>query len=222
MPRIYNKRKGKRSNYKRYMGYAQDTASLAGKALTIALATKKLLNVERKFKDTKITTTGISTGGRVDSLVLLSQGDGGSTRDGEQVKFVSILLKYILKIGASASATFFRVILVHDKQANGTKASITDYLEDISASDAIISPNNLSNKFRFRTLYDRVHSMSGTGNQTIHAKVYKTIDTKVRYSGNAGDETDLSSSNILIMLVSDEGVNVPQISYFARLRFVDN
>ncbi len=215
----------KRNGYRKrpgYMACGKMVMSDARKALSIARATKALLNVEYKFLDTIVTAGSVGTSPVINQLTNIVQGDGGSSRDGNQVKVVGIYLNYLCTINASATNTQIRVLLVHDSQTNGAIYTSGDLLSDITAVDSIVAPLNLDNKYRFKVLYDRVHHLSDNGNQSISFKKFFKTNSRIRFDGTAGDITDLTSSSYSIMFVSNEATNVAAVTRNLRLRFIDN
>lgn len=182
----------------------------------------KMMNVEYKVLDTQITFTAISNTPTIVQLTNLSQGDGQSNRDGNQVKITRINWRYTYSVNASAVFSFLRVILVLDRQTNQAIYTAGNLLQDVTINDAIVSAKNLDNKFRFKVLYDKVHSMSPTHRTCGNAKYNKNVEIKIRYDANAGDITDLTSNSLSILLVSNEVTNTPSITSFMRLRYVDN
>ncbi len=194
----------------------------AAKALAVARRLKSLLNVEFKFLDVTNTEASVTTTPSVNISSIILQGDGGSARDGNSVKAVGFLLKYNLTIHPSAISTQVRIMVIHDKQANGALLASTLVLEDITADDAIVSPLNLDSKFRLRVLYDRVHHLADNGIQSASVSKYIKLNQKLRFDGTAGDITDVASSAYYVLFVSNEPTNAPTITRHSRLRFIDN
>lgn len=212
--RFYKKRTYKRSGNK-YINYGL-------KALKIAQYLKSVLNVEFKEHNVQATAEALPTTGIITQLTNIAQGDTKSTRDGDQVKLTQIYVNGIIQKHASATATSVRILLVMDKQTNGAIYTLADLLEDTSASDNIVSANNLDNKFRFKVLYDKVFNVSNSGESRRKYKIFKKLPIKIRYDGNAGDITDITSWSLSLVAIADEATNTPGHTFFARLRFVDN
>lgn len=223
--RSYTKKRYKR--YKkprmaRYLGYAGSATSTAAKALSIAYGIKKLMNVEFKFHDVLNAITP-STTLSIQQLTNIPQGDTDITRDGAQVKCLRLLVRYLAVINASATTTFLRVMIIKDKQTNQAIYAAGDLLTDITATDAINSPMNLDNKYRFQVLYNRVHIMSITGaNAAIKGEVFKDIDLKLRFDNSTPSIADLTSNSLSLVFISDQATNTPTVTFFSRLRYVDN
>ncbi len=215
--------RGKPSRYTKYKKYGMTTLNVANKALNIALKTKRLINVEYKFKDTQHTPgVGITQAGIVQDLVTLAQGTTVSTREGDQVKFVSLYLNYFGDMSASATASTVRVVIVHDKQPNGATATNSQIFDDATVNDLIISPKNLGNKFRFKILYNKLHQMSINGNQNFRGSKYIKLNMLTRYSGSAGTIADITTNNIQLWFIGDEATNEVAVRSFCRLRYIDN
>ncbi len=197
---------------------------VAHKALWLGRKALKMLNVEYKFHDVQLTGSAISTTATILQLTNISQGDTGQTRDGLQLKVASILLRIRASVNESATKSSLRCILVHDKQTNGAIYTTAAILRDVTITDAIVSPYELDNKFRFRILYDKVVNLVPSNDSAIQMIDYykRDVEMRIRYSGNAGDITDIPSSSLSLLLISTEATNTPSVTAFVRIRFVDN
>ncbi len=217
MPRRYKKRKyKKRTNYGSYLG-------TASKALSVAYAVKRLVNVEFKHHNVQALGSAVTDAGIITNVSLLSQGDTSTTRDGGSVKFTSFRLSYALGIHGSATRSLVRVMIVHDKQTNQAQFALADLLFDATVEDAIFSPYNINNASRFNVLYDRVHPMSATGNSAeISRVVHKKLNMKTRYDANDGTIADLTQDSMTLIFISDQTTNDPLLSFNYRSRFIDN
>ncbi len=193
----------------------------ASKALRIAESVRRLINVEYKFIDT-ISLQAISTTPLIIPLSNISQGDTTITRDGSQIKCLSIQFSYFWTLNASAAVTTMRVLLVKDKQTNQSLYAAGDLLSDITASDAINSPYNRDNRKRFNIMYDKIISLSDSNHKQMHFGMKFSQEQILRYDANAGTIADLTQSSYSIMLVSTEPTNTPVFTSFVRLNFVDN
>lgn len=210
--------------YKRpgYKSCGRMVYSDASKALKMVSTLKTLVNVERKHFDDQTTATVQSETPILHPLAIVLQNATGTGRNGDQIKTLGSRLSYLIKISASAASTQFRVLLIQDKQCNGALPAAGDVLEDVTVTDAMVSPINLDNKYRFRILHDKVHQLSISGNQSVYVRRQIKHMFKVRYDATAGAITDLTSNNLFLMLISSETTNTPVITFHHRLRFVDN
>ncbi len=220
--RYRKKRYRKRPSSGGYLRTAGNVMQVAQTALTTAYAVKRLINVEFKNKFSQITATAIPTTAIRTTLFSLAQGDTNITRDGNQVRWKSIYLKYFLTQNVSASNTQVRVILVYDGKSTGTQPTLSQILQDSTVSDNLISPVNFNLTKRFVFLYDRMHTLSTGGPSTESGKFYKKIDMKCQYNGSAGTIADLDDKNIELVFIGSEATNTPIVTSMVQLRFIDN
>jgi len=102
---------------------------------------------ELKWIDTSTTSY---TSGLVSCINAVTLGDEAFSRDGRKITNKSIL---ITGYGASADTKGApRILVVYDKQTNGTQPLITDILTENNWA----APMNLNNRDRFKILYDNV------------------------------------------------------------------
>ncbi len=194
----------------------------ANKALYMAKKALSMLNVEFKNHDVPTAATIPDATGTIQQLTNINQGDTTNTRDGAQVKLTSIFIRGNIKQNASATQTVVRLMLVLDKQTNQTIYTLADLLQDVTASDSVLSVNNLDNKHRFIVLWDRSFSLSDSGRQVIAFKFHKKLNLKIRYDNTGNGIADLTSYSLSLVRLSDEATNVPSLRSITRIRYVDN
>ncbi len=222
--RNYPKRK-RNNKVSRYLGYAGSAASTASKALAVAYGIKKLMNVEFKFHDVQQTLQVIDdTTATILQLTNIPQGDTDESRDGAQVRLTRINLRIILESSAVATAFFteVRVILVHDRQTNQAIYALSDLISDVTASDNLISPLNLDNKYRFQILHNHLYTMNVQGISNRYININKNLDMKLRFDASTPSIADLTSSSLSLVLLTNQSTNQPTATVFSRIRYVDN
>ncbi len=158
----------------------------------------------------------------INPITLIAQGDTSSSREGAKVVYTSIQMKYTFKQNTSATFTRCRIMLVLDKQCNGALFTAGDLLQTTAVGQAIISPLNLDGAFRFKVLYNKVHTLSVDGSGVQYGEMFKKINIPARYSGNGGAIGDVLSSCLYIVHMSDEASLKPKASYYTRVRFIDS
>ncbi len=219
MPRQYRKKRYKRSKRSSYGGYL----TTASKALSVAYAVKRLVNVEFKHKNVQVLGTAVTDAGLITNVTFLSQGDTSTTRDGGSVKFTSFRLSYSLAINASAVTSIVRVLIVHDKQTNQAQFALADLLFDATIVDALFSPPNINNASRFNILYDKLHPLTIDGsNALVTRTIHRKLNMKTRYDANDGTIADLTQDSISVIFISDQVTNDPNVNFNWRSRFIDN
>ncbi len=192
-------------------------------ALFMAKKALSMLNVEYKFHDVQLTSTTLTDVPLIVQLTNIAQGDTETTRDGAQIKLTRLTLRYRLQASGTPQKNQIRVILVHDKQTNQSIYAIGDLLQDTTAIDNLISPNNLDNKFRFKVLYNKVHTTSlGSVSGFLYKEINMELDMRIRFDASTPDITDLTSSSLSIVFIDNEAVNGSALTLFSRLRYVDN
>ncbi len=187
---------------------------------------------ENKFFDTARASVAIGTGGTITnlSLNLIPQGVTESTRVGRKCTIKGLFIKGQLFLNevtdGSSSADVARVIIYHDKQANGTTAAVLDILETATLN----SFRNLSNSNRFRILHDKTMNLaipSAAGNGTTQEwgrvmknfKINKKLSMPIEFSATTGAITEIRSNNIGVLMISSAGFAT--VLYTARVRFSD-
>ncbi len=218
------KKRYKRTTTKRagYYRHGMNALELATKAIVVASAVKKLINVEKKFHDVHITATAVVETAVITQLTNIPQGDTDITRDGAQVKIWSLFIKYFVSANASAVGTITRHIVVLDRQTNGAIYAIGDLLINTTTQDIINSPVNLDNKFRFTILYDQVHMMGAGGKVISYGKIFRKMEHKLRFESSTPSIADLNFKSLSFVSISNQPTNTPTITMFSRLLYIDN
>lgn len=190
---------------------------------------------EEKFFDTTLGNTNVTTAGVITnpSLTLIPQGVTESTRVGRKCVIKSLHLRGMVTLRQSSNgaqcADRFRIIIYLDKQTNGNPAVVTDILETAT----IDSFRNLANSQRFTVLHDATFAMNPTaaeGNAAVniceriyHLNLNRNLNFPLEFSGTTGVIGELRSNNIGILCIASETViNVSQVRYTTRVRFLDN
>ncbi len=190
---------------------------------------------ELKFLDTTVDDLVIAAGGVVfPSMNLIPQDVGESGRIGRKCVIRKIGWKGRLSLPEmDAQPTpnpgdVIRMSVMLDKQANGAAATGADVLENNTTYDF----NNLANKDRFTTLWDKVFSINYSGLASDGAGVvssgevqrqfsfFKTVNIPIEFSGATGAIGEIRSNNIFIML---QGAGtIAGLASRVRVRFSDS
>lgn len=218
------RKKTYRTKFPRYPKNKSTALAVASKALKTTLALKRLVNVEKHIRDFQITSTTVSSAGLITNLSLIAQGDSSNERDGDQIKVLSISCNMKYNINVLVPVATIRMLLVEDKQTNGAQFTLADLLDDVSVNDGLVSNYNQDNMYRFNIVWDKVVTLAtnGTGSRLV----YKTasMQKRIRYElGEAGAViAALSSSSYSLVLLSDHSANMPTVTFFCRVKYVDN
>lgn len=222
MPYVKRK-KYSRSSRPGYGRCAKMVYSDASKALTIAKGLHRLLNVEIKNFDVQQTGVSVSQTAVIIQLTNIPQGDTTVTRDGNQAKMLGVDLNYTITVNDTPTIPrhLIRIMLVVDKQTNQAIYAIGDLLEDSTGLDNLVSPRNLNNKHRFTILYDRLHNLS-IAFSVAHVRKYIKKEVLLRYDASTPSIADLTQNSLSLVQISNGTVNLPTITSFNRVRYVDN
>lgn len=177
---------------------------------------------ERKFIDTDITTTigpntnQFSVGTLLNGLQL---GSSASQRIGRKVVLKSILIRYNFAVQNTTTwATPVRILVVYDKQANGSAPAITDIL----LTDHISSQNNLSNKDRFVTIFDHMTGVLTGSSADSYIRIdnlYKKLNLETMYNANdTGLIGDIASGSLYVFFGSSARLQTAGLVQDTRVR----
>lgn len=180
---------------------------------------KSIVNVESKHLEYTANTTSSTTA----AFVLINgsvPGDSGESREGQSILLQSVLLRYIVTLHASATATLHRVIVFIDSQPNAAVPGAADILD---TATNVLSPINITYGARFKILRDIMRTVD-TNNLIVNVNEFIKIErTHTKFNaGTAGTVADISTNSLYVLHMSSEGTNVPVFDYFVRTRFIDN
>lgn len=222
--RTYRRRNKARRQWKRK---GAQVGNMAYTAYKLASKVARIVNSEVKFHDAQQTQTNIDTNGNVHSLCTIAQGDGDNSRDGSSIKLAHLTIRGTLQGNANeTSPTRVRIILLRGKGERGTTPTFATTLEDITNFDAIVSPKSWNNKFNSKILYDKVFMLYpynvGNNGSTKYFKINMKLYGHVKWETANTDGTDIEDGGLYLMMISDEGTNMPNTTYYSRLTYYDN
>lgn len=220
-----------------YMGYrtypyqrrqAPATAtgsSTAAQAIRTGGWANPVSGAEKKFVDVAATfnpTAGAVTFTNGVLLNGIATGTDASSRIGRKAVIKSLLIRATASLGTATAGGMFRLLVVYDKQANATAPGITDIL----LADAFNSPNNLSNRDRFVTIFDQIMGpLDADGDSQVADVFYKKLNLEEMW--NAGTDAligSITSGSIYAFVAQSGGMatNAPALTMYSRVRYTDN
>lgn len=145
----------------------------------------------KEFKQILLAPTiPMNSAGSVTLLNGLERGDDLGYRDGREVNFRSIEMKFsnFSTVGTGITQ-IHRMLLVQDKNPNATTPAILDILTGASS----VATRNLNNRKRFKILWDKVVVVNGSGlsGTTRYTKKYKRLNIQTVY--NQLDVNDITA-----------------------------
>ncbi len=221
----YKKKRGRNllGSYNKYVSAASKTALLAMQVYKL----KSLINVEQKFFDISSSSTSIPDGiGIIVQLTNIPQGDTDVTRDGAQIKLMSWNFKAIVSVNTSVANTgsSVTIMLVEDKQTNQAIYTTASLMQSTGNVLGVVSSLNLDNKFRFKVHKRWILNLNNASGSRRVLRFYKKFgnNMKLRFDASTSAIADLTSKSLSLLMISNEATNEPAITFFNRLRYVDN
>jgi hypothetical protein len=230
-PKRFNKPVGRKSWRDITLG---DGADYGYKAWMLAKKIATLVNVEEKVHDVDGSAgVTVTSGGSVINLSNIAQGTDYFNRVGDSILGQSMQLTATIRGNTSTASHRLRVLLVSDKEQNGTDPTFGELLQ--GGTSPITQPYNLFYEQRFNVLYDEVFVINnviglatgGTSSGFIAEQlIAPSLDRKwnkhVLYDATAAADASNRENALYLMLISDDAANGPVFLYNFRFRFTDN
>lgn len=207
---------------------------------------------ERKYFDSQLATHAIAittvsftgaeadpTGGGINTLFAPQQGNDISNREGRSCWVHNITVRGVLKITPQASQTTgdkgqtIRLILVMDKQSNGTQMASEDLIASGNSVPMFFGFQNTANFGRFQILKDKMISfqpfpIAGNGTTLIQggcSRIFKLkysfkTPIKVNFnSTNGGTIADIVDNSFHFIAARDDSDTPVNLDYKSRVSF---
>ncbi len=219
----YRSNKGAYQAYRRNPSYYNKRIkSKAEQALSLARATRKLLNVEFFFHDANVAINPDSSG-LISELTLIAQGDTVSTRTGNSLLAKSLMLRGTDTVSAAAlTPTVVRHIIFKDTMNLGVAPTVANVL---AATVSVNSNLNIEDfPKRFVPLRDWTINLPVPSDQdeSVSWKQYVKLNHHIKYDGAAGTAATQRSGGIYHLTISNQSTNDPAVGANSRFRFIDN
>jgi len=170
-----------------------------------------------------------TSGGIVQSIVQIPQTNTAIGREGMMCNVTKVHVTMALT-GHNTLDAWYRVMLVLDKQCNGTQFTVYPDLLTGSASNNISSMRNLDQASRFDVLYDKKICVKGPGftAPSGNVKIIKFSKNKqfvMKWSSTNvdGSVASMKENNLCIVIISDGSQPIPGavLQGMARVRYTD-
>lgn len=153
----------------------------------------------------------------------LAPGTGASQRDGRRVKWNSLYLRAnILSPSDLAEERVCRLMVVLDKQANGTALTAADLFQD--SDHPGVSQLKMSNRERFRVLYDNVLpvALPGSAPTVVPVQKFMKMGMQTTFSDDTAQIGSISTNALyFIHCATTSLAPSPDIYWSCRLRYYD-
>lgn len=217
--RTYCRRIGRRRRRTAWYNRKYSTAQIARAAWRSAKYIRGLVNSEMLHKDNTMTLGANQS--QIFSFVNIAQGDDIGSRTGNSILLRNMYIRGRLTVNNNVT-NYSRVMiaLVKDKQqVADTTPAITDIFTSATDPDTLLLTNALGRfKIMWRKTYILTTASGGMCGHDIHK--YWTVRDHVRYNGTSS--TDIQRNGYYLVVISDEAVNYPVVSFNARTSYHDN
>lgn len=205
----YAKKGMRRRRYRRRPKGAYALAKAA-----YAKASKAQSKKEVKFVETTaINDSTPDTTGAIQSLCVLSQGDGNNNREGNVIYPTSLAFRGTISMASAATDTFVRIIIFRWKSA--TPTDITELLQ----TTTVDSFKADSERYLSNILYDRTFVLNDAKSTSLFFQKRMKLKGMIAYD----EATSTPNRNgLFIATLSNEATNVPTCDMVARLYFKDS
>lgn len=150
-------------------------------------------------------------------------------RIGRKITMKSIFIRgSLIPQDNSSGPNTNRMLIVYDKQCNGTAVTTTDVLKTAVPTSQI----NLNNRDRFIILYDKcwiqaaildTATQSFSGSPTcFKIKLYRKLNLDTQYSGTTAAVSSIATGNIYMIWLNENATTAGSIATVStRIRFTD-
>lgn len=211
-------RRSKKS-YKKPFKY--QVADKAESAYNMAVALKRLVNVERKYFDSAIADSAIASTGEITDLSAIPQGDTAITRDGDSLKPLGFQMRY--KLTGDVNATFdtvVRWILFRMKHENAVVPTVADILEGSTETSMF----NFTERSRFTVLADKTHTLHVNDSTILPIMMGKTGNKLTGHMTFVTGTVNHENGGLYLLRISNQTAvaNQPRWDSNQRITYVDN
>jgi len=210
------------------------TKKIALSALKLAKQNKSDIAGELKVIDVEIGTTDITNDATTGIVTLLSdidQGDGFNTRDGDQVKAISLHMRGKIEWQANGENTGVTIMIIKkiiNNDDNPTKhgaAGVETAVLETGANNQLIPLASLQyqNRFNWKVLSRDYFVGNPDSQDNVGFEKYIRMSHKI-YFDNGTATNGARTGNIFLVALAetDAGITSPHLSFFSRFKYVDN
>jgi len=200
--------------------YAKPAIVVATRALAVANAVSKLVNVE--YKSIRVTVPASPDNTPVVTPISApAQGDDFDDRDGRKIKLFSYRVQGRVTMNASASGTIYRMVILRDNNGSTTRPVVTDVYPDAAAFNSGIMPNDdPQTNARFSILSDKRYLIANGGREMANITIYRRLNSHAYFTGTGAN--DEGKGMLYMFTGSNEATNVPTVGADVVVKWIDN
>ena len=195
-------------------------ASYAKKAWAGVQMLKRLVNVEINMLDNNnsLSTTDLSTTGKISCLSLCATGDGIGARTGLSIRPQHLEVRSLYIAGSVPAIV--RQIIFKKMEDSGTLPLITEILESASP----LSPYSNENIKEFSILSDKCYEINAAQRPQAFVQFDQAISSHITYDSTSSAQTSAKQGHCYLMVLTEiaAGATCPTGFWNTRLSFTDN
>ncbi len=185
-----------------------------------------VVNVEEKYVDTLFASNTMSNAiGNQSLLNGMTQGNTASTRSGQSVKSLKIIVDLIFSVGTTTPVNC-RVIIIRDSASNGATIGVGSIFQAAvdGVNDYTTSQRNVATVgTRVHFYLDQTFQLDTVQNTCKVMKLVINLGFHTRYNtGNAGGIADISENSLYFCAMSNAAATQPTFKGSIRYCFTDN
>jgi len=177
---------------------------------------------EKKYLDTVVSISALNllTTPAVPLLINgVVQGVDANMRVGRKVQWESILTRLTISLNGTPLSSAYRLMLVVDKQANAAVCAASDIL----ATQDFTSANNMGNRARFVTLWDKKGVVSTAGETIKIEELFLRKKFQTIFSGTTAAIGSITSGALYLLAFGNITVaSGLVVAGYIRLRYTDD
>lgn len=179
---------------------------------------------EWKYFDTAVNADS-STGGTVQCLNLVAEGDDITDREGRSINLQTIYMKMNYRTNTTTDFDYtFRTMLILDTQNNSANPAIGDILDTVSVTS--LRELATESRSRFRILYDKV-TIVNTQYTGVKAGRYREYFKKFKkpkkldFINTTGVIGSVTGKALFLVVFGNTGANHADANIKVRIRYTD-
>ncbi len=220
MPR-YNKRRSRaRRGYHPYLLASSPAVGYVAMKAARMVA-HKYLNPELKSHDVATSSAIIDGAGLIVNLSNIIQGLDSVQRIGRSIKVKELSFNATLTQHVTATNTSVRICIVADTQQEGPDLDPT-WLELMVAATPTSLFNVTSTRKRFKIIYDKLFTLSDSGETMKSFRFKKKMNLVIQYVGTAAADSSNGRNSLYLLAQGSETSNDPVININTRILYLDN
>lgn len=148
----------------------------------------------------------------------VDQGNGESTRDGNQIYAKYLQWRMELAPDTDLKTNVWRMIIFIDTESDGTAPTSTEYFG--TAAPDMLYLRAFDATPRFITLMDKVFRANSTDNDFSFYKGFKKLNFLMDFDGATGS-TDYRKNSLWLMWYSTDDTDYPVLSFRYKFMYTD-